>query len=49
MVTLEEVIDECPYDTSTAMIDYCVNENLYAKNKNGLNELNDTGLDNKDI
>ena len=44
MDTYKEVIDECPDDTFTSMMEDCVNRNLSDKNKNLLNEINQIGL-----
>ena len=41
----KQVIDEFPDDTSTAIIEYCVNNNLNDVNIKYLNEINIIGLD----
>ena len=41
MDTYKGVIDEYPGETSTSILDYCVNRNLYDTNKKYLNEVND--------
>ena len=48
MDTFEEVIYECPHDTSTNMMENNINENLNDNNKNNLNDLNETGLDDEE-
>ena len=40
--TLEQVIDEWPYETSPVVMEYCVNEELDNSNQHYLIELNDT-------
>ena len=44
MDTFEEVIDECPYDTSPNLMEDCLNENLDDNNKTDFIEVNDTGI-----
>ena len=42
--TYKEVIDECPDDTSTDMMEDGVNKNLDDTNKKYLNEINEIGV-----
>ena len=54
MNTYKQVIDECPDETSTTMMEDCVNKNLDDRNRKGLNEITDIGVEverveNKDI
>ena len=39
----KEVIDEYPDETSTAMMEYCVNKNLDGINKECFNQINEIG------
>ena len=48
MDTFEEVIYECPDETSPAMMQDSVNNNLDDNNNNYLNEVNDTGIYDKE-
>ena len=36
--TLEDVIDELPYETSPVVMDYCLNEELDCSNQNDVIE-----------
>ena len=49
MDTYEEVIDECSDDSPTDMMKDFVNKNLDDTNKNNLNEVNEIGVDNKEV
>ena len=54
MDSYNEVIYECPYDTSTAMIEDFVNKHLDDTNRNYLNQINyicvdEEGGETKDI
>ena len=45
MGTYKELIDEFPYDTSTAIMEYCVNKNLDGIHRKYLNEINEIVVD----
>ena len=49
MDTYKEVIDECPADTFTDMMEAFNNKNLDDTSKKYLNELNDIGVDEEGV